>query len=121
MWPGFGWVGQKKKNGEAVATGLAWPGLAGVGLGQNWKGKAKKQMVCFAWPGKVMAGRGQNWQVKPCKEFISRKFEVWHALQLIALARPPGAGWGQKLVKLAKEPRPAWPGRHYHVNFNNNL
>ena len=38
LWPC--WSGDKK-TGEAPATGPARPGLAAVGRGQNWQGKAK--------------------------------------------------------------------------------
>ena len=43
---------------------------------------------------------GKNWQGK------AENF----GLQLAC------TGWGQKLVKLAKEPRPAWPGSSYRVS-----
>ena len=43
---------------------------------------------------------GKNWQGK-AEHF---------GLQLAC------TGWGQKLVKLAKEPRPAWPGSSYRVS-----
>ena len=117
LWPG--WPGDKKNREKLRPQGQ--PGLASMGLARAKTGKEKRKNKWSAWPGKAMAGQGQNWQVKPCKEFtcISRKFKVWPAIQLIAPAGPPGAGRGQKLVKLAKKPRPAWPGRHYHVNFNN--
>ena len=85
LWPG--WPGDKKTE-EAAATGPAWPG-------RGWPGpklerKSKKTNGLHGLEGSWLA-RGQNWQVKPCKEFISRKLKVWHAIQLLALAGLLGA------------------------------
>ena len=62
LWLGFGrGIKKKTKNGEATATGPAWPGLAWPQLvrvksGKAWQGKAEKfglQLTCTGrgWPG----------------------------------------------------------------------
>ena len=96
LWPR--WPGDKK-TGEAAATRPARPGLAAVGRGQNWEGKAKN-INMSAWPEQAAAGQGKNWQSLPRK---SRK--VWPTIGLhwLWLAGPKiGQACQETLTSLAK-------------------
>ena len=58
---------KKKQNGEATATGPAWPGLAAVGQGQKWQSLARKSRTVWPaidlyWP--RLAG-AKNWSSLP--------------------------------------------------------
>ena len=101
VWPCWQ---RDKKTGEAAVAGPARPGLAAVGRGQNWEGKAKNINGLHGLDRPRLAGvkTGKAWQGK------AEKF----GLQLACTSH---SWWGQKLVKLAKKPWPAWPRSNYRA------
>ena len=93
LWPC--WSGDKK-TGEAAATGPARPGLAAVGRGQNWEGKAKSINGLHG----LDRGRGQNWQSLARK---SRKVCPTIGLHWLRLAGTKiGQACQETLTSLAK-------------------
>ena len=61
-------------------------------------------MVCMSWTGRGWPGSKLAKTGKEKQKILACN---WPALA--------AAGWGQKLIKLAKEPRPAWLGSSYRV------